>query len=152
MHGRWRLLTIGGLAIPLMVVAWSFGSYVLVDNGDTMQQRAVTWGRDHHLGALMNRLERERYASPPSKRAATELAVNSPASPTIPPGLSANADAGPAPGVRPAPLSPSIAPALAGEGTWQVIDSAGGAPAVWATSIRPLAAYPSVLASVAEID
>ncbi len=160
------------LALPVVVVAWSFGSHVFVDNGDTVAQRAVTWGRDHHLGGVVDLGERKRFSSPPSRRPSGELAVK-PASPGAAPPATplAGASGGPAgkgtAGTAttggpdrgqgralgaPSALVPPVAPALAGEGTWQAVASAGGAPAVWATSIRPLTAYPSVVAAVAEID
>src|SRR5947209_1685844 len=141
---RRRLVIGGGVGLPLAVLVWSFGSYVFVDNGDTMQQRAVTWGRDHHLGGLVDLLERKRYSSPPSKHAATNLGVKR----DTPPGRSAgspsptmSAPAGPGgvvangnaaidvaseSGQPPAPLTPAVTPPLPGEGAWQVIGSAGG--------------------------
>ena len=165
--GRRRRRTVAWACAGLLVavVGWSFGSYVLVDNGDTMDQRAVTWGRDHHLGGLVDLIERERYSSPPAKHTASHLGVNNIAGTTgstgaglSPAGVGPATTspiaelAGPASGAAPAPLLPRVAPSLVGEGAWQVIDAAGGVPAIWAASIRPNAAYPSVVASVAEID
>jgi len=160
--------------LPVAVVAWSFGSYVFVDNGDTVAGRAVTWARNHHLGRVVDAGERWRYSSPPSRRAAGELAVNparpadgaSPPSqpPTSRPAGSRNGPTtGTAPVIQPdgtgmpvtgppSALPTVVAPALPGEGTWQAFASVAGQPAVWATSIRPNAAYPSVVASMAEID
>jgi len=171
---RRRLLLGGlGLVLPVALVATSFGSYVLVDNGDTFQGRAVTWARDHHLGSAVNALERRRYSSPPSRTAARQLGLN-PGQTVGPPPLSltptsvvsAGPTLGPAAGTAttmrggaakplvgaPAPLPAVVAPALAGEGTWQAFASTAGQPVVWATSIRPSAAFPSVVASMAEID
>jgi hypothetical protein len=45
-----------------------------------------------------------------------------------------------------------VEPALGGEGQWQSIATAADANAVWATSLRPLPAYPSVTASMAMFD
>ena len=58
----------------------------------------------------------------------------------------------PAAPAAPADLAVPITPALPGEGQWQPIATAGGSTAVWATSIRPLAAVGGVVASIAEID
>jgi hypothetical protein len=160
--GRWRLAVVFVcIGLPLSVVGWSFGSYVFVDNGDTMSERAVTWARDHHLGAVVDAVEKRRYSSPPSTRAAGTLDVRARPQ-TTGPRSSAKAQASGlperpeppagAPGAAPASLRTPVVPALDGEGTWRVIDVVSGGPAVWATSIRPLAAYPSVVASVAELD
>jgi len=45
-----------------------------------------------------------------------------------------------------------VDPPLDGEGQWQPIATAAGSSAVWATSLRPLPAYPSVTSSLALID
>jgi hypothetical protein len=173
------------VAWTTVVVAtlWSFGSYVLRDNGDTMQQRAVTWARDHRLGWAVDRLEDIAYSSPPSRTAASQLslggaAVSSPttaAAPTtvpeatpavtttVPEATPAVTTTVPATTTTiparttaapwaPAALAPVVTPALPGEGTWDVIGVADGTPAIWATSLRPLADYPSVVASLALID
>src|SRR5947207_10519832 len=144
---RRQLAIAGFISLPFVIFVWSFGSFVLVDNGDTMQQRAVTWGRDHHLGALIDSVERKQYSSPPSRQAADHLAVLA----AGPMGLGVPVTtAKPVGGVAlgpsalgPAPLAPVVKLPLPGEGVWQVIDSAGGAPAVWALSIPPSSAHPS---------
>jgi len=158
-RGRRRLL-LGGLVllVPVALVAVSFGSYVFVDNGDTVQGRAVTWARDHHLGSMVDMVERWRYSSPPSRHAAPDLAVTVPPAGPGSPGSSPTSrpvigpSAGPVPVSAPSALPPMVAPPLPGEGTWQPFASVAGRPVVWATSIRPSAAYPSVVASMAEID
>ncbi|MEI7547992.1 MAG: phosphodiester glycosidase family protein, partial [Actinomycetota bacterium] len=58
-------------------------------------------------------------------------------------------DSGP---VAPAAIKPFVNPALAGEGQWNVIASAGGHPALWATAIRPYPAAGGVVGSVVVID
>jgi hypothetical protein len=175
--------------------AWSFGSYVLRDNGDTMQQRVVTWARDHRLGWVIDRAEEYLYSTPPSRTPATRLSLGDHVAPTtavslpplstappttLPPAtteaLSAMPPAAtalpttappattavptttlrpttaPPPPWVPVPIAPLVDPPLDGEGQWQPIAAANAATAVWATSLRPLAAYPSVTASVALFD
>ena len=175
-------------------MAWSFGSYVLRDNGDTMQQRVVTWARDHRLGWVVDRAEEYLYSTPPSRTAASRLSLGdhvpprtaapsrpaTSAPPTTPaaativapsstaPAVTTVPTTGPSPSAAPAstlppttaspppwapaPITPLVDPPLDGEGQWQPIGAASGATAVWATSLRPLAAYPSVTASVALFD
>ena len=74
------------LALVLVAVGtftWSFGSFVLTDNGDTAQQRAVTWARNHRLGSLVDFAERAKYGKAPPKKAASELELtNVTAAPT----------------------------------------------------------------------
>jgi hypothetical protein len=57
-----------------------------------------------------------------------------------------------APPPAPTSLTPLLAPALAGEGQWTPIARAAGQNTMWATSIRPLAAAGSVVASMVVID
>lgn len=63
-------------SLTAIVVVWttiSFVSYVGHDNGDTTSQRMATWGRDHHLGALIDWMETKVYSTPPSKTPAKRL-------------------------------------------------------------------------------
>jgi hypothetical protein len=53
---------------------------------------------------------------------------------------------------RPANLLPQFLPSLAGEGKWKSIVKVRGVPLVYATSIRPLWCYGSVVATVATYD
>ena len=158
--------------MAFLVFSWSFGSYVLRDNGDTMQQRAVTWFRNHGLGRIVEIAEGAKYRSPPSKAAAEDLAlaVTTAAGPTTTveapttavalsstvatPTTAATPTTTTIPPhkVAPANLIPVVAPPLAGEGVWTPIARAGGVDAVWAASIRPLAKYPSVVGTFAIVD
>jgi Phosphodiester glycosidase len=171
------------LAVTALLAAlttWSFGSYVLKENGDTRQQRAVSWARNHHLGRLVDIAEKRKYGDAPSQtKAATELgldvptstaAASSSTSPSTSPPASVvsttvpNAPTAPtttlppttttiAPWkIAPANVAPSVEPALDGEGIWSPIASVGGADAIWATSLRPLPQFPSVVGSFAVIE
>jgi Phosphodiester glycosidase len=66
----------------MLAFTWSFGSFVLRDNGDTAAQRAVTWARNHRLGSIVDFAERTKYGKAPSKTAAGELALSTPSSVT----------------------------------------------------------------------
>ena len=144
---------------------------------DPLQQNAATWARDHHLGFAVNRLERWMHSKPPSTKAADSLQLRSeitlapesaplttattaaPSTPTssTPTGPDATTPATAAPTTTlpdPAPtaLAPVVSPALDGEGQWQPIVALKDTPVVWATSIRPLPNYASVVATAAVID
>jgi hypothetical protein len=66
----------------MLAFTWSFGSFVLRDNGDTAAQRAVTWARNHRMGSIVDFAERTKYGKAPSKTAAGELALSTPSSVT----------------------------------------------------------------------
>lgn len=163
-------------SLTAIVVVWttiSFVSYVGHDNGDTTSQRMATWGRDHHLGALIDWMETKVYSTPPSKTpakrldfvTATGVLVNQKTvTPVVAAGTHANAPgatsttaaprivvSGPAP-VAPAQIAPLITPALAGEGQWTPIAKAAGQDTMWATSLRPMPEAGGVVATVVEID
>jgi hypothetical protein len=157
---------------------WSLGSYVIDPKGDTRQARAVSWARDHHLGRLVDFAERHKYGKAPSQsKAASDLALgelpttsasttttvaalitttttatpNAPstiAATTIPPTTTTIA----AWQIAPAAIAPRVDPPLENEGVWTGIAKAKGVDVVWATSLRPLPAYPSVVGSFAIID
>jgi hypothetical protein len=138
-----------------------------------MSQRMATWGRNHHLGSVIDWMETKAYSTPPSKTPAKRLALATPtravagqatATPDIAPTSHANDPGttgtttappvvvtGPAP-VPPTPISPLITPALAGEGQWTPIAKAAGQDTIWATSLRPMPEAGGVVATVVEID
>jgi hypothetical protein len=68
--------------VAMLAFTWSFGSFVLRDNGDTAAQRAVTWARNHRMGSIVDFAERTKYGKAPSKTAAGELALSTPSSVT----------------------------------------------------------------------
>jgi hypothetical protein len=169
------------VALFAALTTWSFGSYVLKENGDTRQQRAVSWARNHHLGRLVDIAEKRKYGEAPSQtKAATELGLDvssssaatssSTSPPTSPPPSVVSTTVPNAPAtptttlpptttttiapwkIAPANVAPSVEPALDGEGIWSPIASVGGVDAVWATSLRPLSQFPSVVGSFAVIE
>ncbi len=175
-HELWRTAQ----SIAAVVVVWnlvSFTSYVAHDNGDTLSERVATWGRDNHLGSAIDFLETHLYDTPPSKTPAKQLQLTaaiapdptaitmtsamtsppttappSPTGATTEPATVATAPvASPAP-IAPIPLTPYLTMPLAGEGQWTPIARAAGQDTMWATSIRPLPAAGSVVASMVVID
>ena len=155
------------------VVVWNAVSllvYAIPDNGDRFSSRVATWGRDHGYGAVIDWLEAAAYRTPPSKEPATDLGLaTAPSAPptttspattvtaTTQPGATAPATTVPATTVPaapapPAPLVPVFTPPLKGEGQWAPVATAGGADAMWATSMRPLHSAGGVVATMVVID
>ena len=166
MHDLWIVTK----SLAAIFVVWnviSFISYVGHDNGDTTSQRIATWGRNHHMGSLIDWMETRVYSTPPSKDPAKNLELTAPALAPVPttttilaaggaPAQPSTATpttlaVGPAP-VAPKPISPLISPALDTEGQWTPIARAAGHDAIWATSVRPLPDAGGVVASVVEMD
>jgi Phosphodiester glycosidase len=71
---------LAAVIVAFAMFSWSFGSFVLRDNGDTAAQRAVTWARNHRLGSVVDFAERAKYGKAPSKTAAGELKLSTPSS------------------------------------------------------------------------
>ena len=160
---RRRQLWTAARTFVLVLLVWdgvSFASYVGYDNGDSVSQRMVTWGRDHDLGVIIDRLETIVYSSPPAAKPAENLSVASPMVEPTTTTVPARPTGGTTPPTTttiltpkpPAALTPLINPALGSEGQWAPAARAGGVDAIWVTGIRPLPQFGSVLASVAVID
>ena len=150
-------------SLVLAFALWNVVSmtvYVTRHNtADPLQQRVATWGRDHGYGPIIDYLEANTYDEPPSVEPADDLTLNGGITlpPTTVPSDTAPSSTAPPttvdPGPQaPAPLTPFFSPALAGEGQWTLVASAGGYPALWATSIRPYKAAGGVVGSMVVID
>jgi hypothetical protein len=138
-----------------LTLAYSIGQYAWHHKNDGLQQNVATWGRNHHLGKLVDKMEVWLHGTPPSKTAAGSLALNSGVTADSTPKLS---DDTVAPGStttsttipgQPDNIPAVVSPALDGEGAWKPIATAHKIHYVWATSIRPLTDYPSVVATAA---
>ena len=83
--GNLARVLLGAIVLAVATLSWSFGSFVLKDNGDTTAQRAVTWARNHRLGSVVDFAERAKYGKAPSKTAAGTLDLNTPTLTTVAP-------------------------------------------------------------------
>jgi len=153
-----------------MYVGISLGVFISQHPGDPFQQNVATWARGQGLGFIVNRLERWLHSDPPSTEAAGSLALEATEAVDLAPttvGTTAapsttvsSADstpvttAAPTTTTNPAPVSlkTPVTPPLEGEGQWSTLVSLRGVPVIWATSVRPLAEYGSVVATAAVID
>ncbi len=159
------------LAAIVLYTAISLTVFVIDHREDPFDQNVATWARKNGLGFVVNRLERWRYSKPPSEKPADALALDSDvtgSTPTptaavttsAPPTSSPGGAAPPTTALAttttlppgPAALVPQVVPALEGEGQWRSIAEVRGETVVWATSIRPLAKYGSVVATAAVFD
>lgn len=147
--------------IAVALTALSVARYVLAHPGNSVQQNVAAWARNKGLGGAVDALEARLHDRAPSSAPANSLALalegplgattstsvtSSPASTTVP-----RAPTTTLPG-QPDPIAPRILPALVGEGQWRSIAEIGGRDVVWATSLRPLREYGSVVATVVTFD
>lgn len=156
LHGRaWTAVA----CVALTALVWDGTTLVdaiRADNGETFSQKATSWARDHGLGRVIDWLEGQVYDTPPSADPADELALDLPTTtePDSSPATTESAVttttiyAPPAP----EPLVPVLSTPLQGEGLWLPIQQVRGVDVMWATSIRPVRAAGSVVATVVAID
>ncbi|MDH6579051.1 phosphodiester glycosidase family protein [Kitasatospora sp. MAP5-34] len=150
-------------AVCLGWLAWSVGGALAAPGNDSVAARLAEWGRDHHLGQVVTMLETAQYKLNPPKIGGTpNFAIGLPSA-AAKPSSPAKADPSkpdpskpdPHPTIAafyPPPLtSPAGAP-LPGEGTWKVLGSVRGTPAIQTALIRPDAEHTSYLAGVVSMD
>lgn len=114
--------------------------YVLDHPGDSVQQSVASWARNNGLGRVVDELERRLHSDPPSTEAADSLGLDG--SVTTLPGTTV-----PPSDLVPDDIAPLVSPALDREGAWRPLETVRGETVLWATSIRPLPKYPSVVAT-----
>jgi Phosphodiester glycosidase len=146
---RWTRRT--GLVALGVVVAWisvSLGSALSNPSyGTSLIARAAEWGRDHHLGWAVTKLEEVDYDLNPPKVGG--LPPRSAFTRGIAPHLHV--------GITALPLPPRLrSPAgawLRGEGVWHPAGrTVDGVPAILTTEVRPDAVYTSYVVGVAWMD
>jgi hypothetical protein len=140
------------VAVSLVAVMYSYARGVTGLGSDSLQARTVEWARDHHLGSIIDRVERYWYDHHQAKVGGTPGA----AAPTVAAGAVPADDAGATaltgPGM-PAALKSPADPAVAGEGVWSALGpTIDGRIGAYVTMIRPDATHTSVLDAVVEFD
>ena len=136
---RWTVLAV--IAALALLVAVSLGRALLAPGTDSVAARVAEWARGHGLSSVIDRVERATY-SPPA--VGGRPAADSPL---------AQPRTGVSPGATTLPPVPALAsPALPGEGTWRVLTTVGGRPAVQVAYLRPDAVHTSLTAAVAWMD
>ena len=136
-HNRW-VVARNVIAVLLVWTVVSFVSYVGHDNGDTFVQRVTTWGRDNHLGGMIDFMETRMYSAPPSKAPAKklELAIS-----LVPPSAQPSTTSSPAPGSSTLPVRESPAATVS--------VPSPDAPALAATTDTTVAVAPTIVIPVA---
>ena len=121
--------------------------YVLANPGEPIQQSVAAWARNNGLGVVVDRLESWFHDDPPSPDPAEELALQTPD--TTAPSVTTTTTPPP---WAPTRIEPLVTPPLKGEGRWRSVLDVGGEARIWATSLRPLPRYASVVATAAAWD
>ncbi len=133
------------LLVVLVPTGVSVGRALSAPGTDSTAARLAEWGRGHGMSALIDRIERATY-QPPAVGGAP--AADSPLSARgreVTPKAAARAAAL-------APVPPTAQPPLPGEGTWRVVSTVGGRPAVQEAFLRPDSEHTSFTAGVAWLD
>lgn len=150
-----RLLHVSIIVAASVFILSSFSAvrYVLDHPGDSVQQNLASWARNKGLGRVVDALEARLHDTAPSTAPADSLALvddggtESSATSTTLAAATTTTVAN-----QPANIEPRIRPALAGEGNWRSVATVRKKTVVWATSLRPLQDYGSVVATVALYD
>lgn len=155
---RWAQVTAVVLVVFLGWFAWSFGNALLQPGGGTMAERVAEWARGHYLGPLVTLGEKLSYRAP-KVGGKPSFALTGPSQVAAGGGGGgAGGGAGPArhkvrPGFEvPARLSSPAGRPLRGEGQWRVLYEVGGAPAVYATYLRPDKIHTSYVDAVVSMN
>jgi hypothetical protein len=142
----WARALIALLAALLIWVSWSLGQALTAPGDDSVTARIADWGRNNHLAPVVTLMETIQYdLNPPRVGGKPSIALRPPAP-----------HAAPQAAVHAAPLPPRLVspagPPLPGEGTWQVLRTVNGRPAVIGAYLRPDAQHTSYVAAVASMD
>jgi hypothetical protein len=149
--------------VPVVSLSWT-----LATDPDPLLGSGANWVRNHHMGFIVDQVEQWRYSKPPSTAPASELNLApevalprtaSPVTAVTSPSLN-ESDSGAMSTTAPVPVIPFtprdyvpvVLPALTNEGRWIALTDPTETVPMWVTAIRPLAAYPSVTATVVSID
>lgn len=145
----------GAVLLAFVVVGWSLGHALAGPSSDRLAAKAAEWGRDHHLGPVINYLEQKQYDLNKPKVGGLPAGGVRIGSGPVDPGLSAPAPRSshaPRPRTRlPAPLTP-FTPGDPAEGQWKPLVAVGGQPALLGTALAPDPVHTSYLAHVAWMD
>jgi hypothetical protein len=148
---RWFKATMAVVLACLLWVSWSVGHALTNPGGGTVSERLAEWARDHYLGPVVTLGEWITYKAPkvggkpsfaltgPSAAAAkaAKHRLHHKGAPVYP---------------APAALQPLVAHPLAGEGTWRVLGTDKGQPAIFGTYLRASSVYTSYVAGIVSMN
>ncbi len=168
--GKWLTATIIVLCSGALFAAWCVHDALSTPGDDGAAVKLAEWGRDHHLGPIVTGLESIQYKlSPPAVGGAPDMALlaaaasqtptpNPADSPQAPPSGSSGSGS---PSASPSsnstgptvvihePMTPPVAPALAGEGVFVAAGDTAQGPLLQTTFVRPDSVHTSFLTGVA---
>ena len=148
----WRLRTVRVIAALVAVLccwlALSVGQALAAPGGGSLSSKLAEWARDHYLGPVVTFGEWLTY-TPPKVGGKPGFSL------AVPSGSQATGKPRPAGGFKPiipARLSSPAGRPLPGEGTWRVLETVHGEPAMFGTYLRPSAVYTSYVAGIVSMD
>ena len=153
---RWRDSVVFRIAAALfaafmLMVSWSVGHALTMPGGGTVAERLAEWARSHYLGPVVTAGEWLTYQPP--------KAGGKPSFPLIGPSADPVAVRPAVHRVRsgpvfrpPARLRSFAGQPLRGEGSWRVLATVHGKPAVFGTYLRASPVYTSYVAGIAVMD
>jgi len=146
---RWvfwaRRAVLAGLAVLLVVTAWSLVS-ALRAPGDDTPTKLAEWGRDHGLGPVVTAAETIQYdLNPPKTGGTPDTSVLAAAAHDSQGAGPSTAGAIP----RHAAITTPVMPALPGEGVFVPAVTTSAGPLVQVTYVRPDKVHTSYLAGIA---
>jgi len=150
------LTALAVMAIVLVLPATSLAAALRAPGNTTLGERSVEWMRDHDLGFIVNHVEQWWFSNHAPK---TGGEPDRGISIAAPPDEGAKNPAPPAAAKSVATPRPSDVPVpdgvspLPNEGVWQGVGPTfGGAPAMYATQVRPDSVHTSLLDGLVWID
>lgn len=154
--GRWgRLLRVVLVALLAFgaVVGISVGRALTAPGTDSVAARLAEWGRGHGMSSVIDTLERLTYQAPKVGGAPVAGPLAQAPAPSASPSAAATASPTPSPTAPPlAPVAPFAAPPLPGEGSWKVVATVAGKPALQVAYLRPDAVHTSYTSGVVWMD
>jgi len=145
---RWwrdtRRAILAAAVVMVLVTASSVLSALTAPGTDSVAARLAEWARGHGLSGIVTWAENEQYQR-------NKPVVGG----TLNAGQRAQLQSGPTPSPAanlPAPITPTVLPALAGEGAWHVLTQVSNQPIVMRAVLRPDPAHTSYLAYVGWIN
>ena len=142
-------LILTAVAVLLCWAAWSIGQALTAPGNASVAARVAEWARSHYLGPAVTLGEWLTYQPPKAGgKPGFSLAAPGAGHPAPP----AAHKAGPLKPDIPQRLSSPAGAPLPGEGTWRVLASVHGVPAVYGTYLRPDSTHTSYVAGIASMD
>jgi hypothetical protein len=136
------------IAVFLCWVAFSVGQALTAPGGGSTSSRLAEWARDHYLSPVVTFGEWISY-NPPKTGGKPGFSLDAPGGTTS--AKDYKHTHGFVPDI-PAKLASPAGQALPGEGTWRVLETVKGYPAIFGTFLRSSAVYSSYVAGIVSMD